>query len=418
MPHPGTDRTDRRAFLQASALATASAVSLTSSSHAATQAAQADAAAEARALPTRKLGKTGAEVTLLDQGTIRGSGYDRILRSAYASGIRMFDTARVYGTEGVLKRWFEQSPEIRKEIFLINKDMPRTPSQLIPMLDKRLEAVGTDYIDLFFIHGLGDDHTLDAAINMVTSQEFKETAEAIRKSGKARFIGFSSHHKDRAPIIQAAAEAGHVDAIMLQYRPWLDKDSPLNRALDKCWEKGVGLITMKQIAGNFFGDKPQGDILKDVVARVPMLKERNLSPFQGLLHAIWSDERITASCVSMRNLDQIRENVDAARRFEPIKEADLRQLRDAALAHGSTLCADCEGRCSAAAGTKAELGVLTRYLTYHQHLGDRSEARRLYAQLSAEARDWKDANLEAARAACPNQLNFAKLLPEADRFLS
>ena len=161
------------------------------------------------------------------------------------------------------------------------------------MLDERLEAVGTDYIDLFFIHGLGDDHTLDAAINMVTSQEFKETAEAIRKSGKARFIGFSSHHKDRAPIIQAAAEAGYVDAIMLQYRPWLDKDSPLNRALDTCWEKGVGLITMKQIAGNFFGDKPQGDVLKDVVARVPMLKERNLSPFQGLLHAIWTDERIT-----------------------------------------------------------------------------------------------------------------------------
>ena len=32
---------------------------------------------------------------------------------------------------------------------------------------------------------------------------------------------------------------------------------------------------MKQIAGNGFGDKPKGDILKDVVKKVPMLAERS-----------------------------------------------------------------------------------------------------------------------------------------------
>ena len=98
---------------------------------------------------------------------------------------------------------------------------------------------------------------LDEAINFVKSQEFKETADAIRKSGKAKFIGFSTHHQDRAQIIQAAAEAGIVDAIMLQYTPWLDKDSPLNKALDACRKKGIGLISMKQIAGHF-GDSPRG----------------------------------------------------------------------------------------------------------------------------------------------------------------
>ena len=125
------------------------------------------------------------------------------------------------------------------------------------MLDERLATLGTDYVDLFFIHGLGDDHSLDDAINFVKSQEFKETADAIRKSGKAKFIGFSTHHKDRAQIIQAAAEGGIVDAIMLQYTPWLDKDSPLNKALDACHKKGIGLISMKQIAGQFPGDGPR-----------------------------------------------------------------------------------------------------------------------------------------------------------------
>jgi hypothetical protein len=120
----------------------------------------------------------------------------------------------------------------------------------------------------------------------------------------------------------------------------------------------------------------------------------------------------------MRNTDQIRENADAARRFEPLKEADIRQLRDATLAHGPTLCADCDGRCSAAAGTKAELGNLTRFLTYHEHHGDRTEARRQFAALAPEARDWSGADLEAARAACPNRLDFAKLMPEVERHLA
>ena len=44
---------------------------------------------------------------------------------------------------------------------------PRTrqdPAQLLGMLDKRLAALGTDYVDLFFIHSFGDYHSLDDAI--------------------------------------------------------------------------------------------------------------------------------------------------------------------------------------------------------------------------------------------------------------
>ncbi|CAN5738863.1 aldo/keto reductase [soil metagenome] len=419
MAQDPTRETNRRHFLQAGAgvLATASALQHTPGLSAQEQE-EVRAQQAPTPLPRRTLGKTGVEVTLLDQGAIRGPSYDRLLRIAYASGIRTFDTAKAYGTEPNLKRWFEQAPEVRKDIFLITKDMPRTPSEMLKMVDERLEALGTDYLDLFFIHGLGDAHSLDDAINMVTSQEFKETAEAIRKSGKARFLGFSSHHKDRATIIQKAAEANYVDAIMLQYTPWLDKDSPLNKALDACHKAGIGLITMKQIAGHQFGDSPRGDILEDVKRRVPMLEERNLTPFQGLLHAIWTDERISCSCVSMRNTDQIRENVDAARRYEPVEAAAIGQLKEAALAHGPTLCADCDGRCSVAAGTKAALGDLTRFLTYHDHLGDRSEARRQYARLAAEARDWTGADLQAARDACPNHLDFARLLPRVDRHLA
>ena len=410
-----TDRPDRRAFLQAGALATASALSM-STSHGA----QVAPAATAKTLPKRMLGKTGLEITMLEMGTgaLREQGVlERLIRLSYASGVRTFDTAKMYGTEPGFKKWFERTPEVRKEIVLVTKDNPRAPKDMLGMLDKRLAALSTDYVDLFFIHGLGDEHSLDDAINFVKSQEFKETADAIRKSGKAKFLGFSSHHKDRAAIIQAAADGGIIDAIMLQYTPWLDKDEPLNKALDACYNKGIGLISMKQVAGQFPAHAKK-NILEEVVKRAPMLAEKKLSPYQGLLHAIWTDERISGSCVSIKTTDQLREDADAARRYAPLTTAEIGQLRDAALAFGPTLCADCDGRCSVAAGTNAELGNLTRFLTYHEHHGIRGEARRQYAALSPEARDWTGADLEAARAACPNKLDFAKLLPECDRHLA
>jgi uncharacterized protein len=415
-----TNRTDRRKFLQAGAIATAAAASMTpgidAQEPAKAEKAQEPAKAE-KVLPTRILGRTGVPVTILEQGAVRGQ--DRILRQAFANGVRLFDTAKLYGTEVLFKKWFEQAPEVRKQIFLVTKDMPRTPKNMLRLVDERLATLGTDYIDLFFIHALGDPHkNVDETINLVKSQEFKETADALRKSGKAKFIGFSTHHPKRAPVIQAAAEAGIVDAIMLQYSPWLDKDSALNKALDVAWKRGVGLITMKQVASAQFADKPKENILDVVKRKVPMLAERNLTVFQGLLHAIWTDERISASCVSMRNTDHLRENADAARRFEPLKTADIHQLRDAIIAAGPTICIDCDGRCMAAAGTQAELGNITRFLTYHEGLGDRAHARSEYAKLSDEARDWSGADLEAAREACPAELNFAQLLVEAEKHLA
>jgi hypothetical protein len=87
------------------------------------------------------------------------------------------------------------------------------------------------------------------------------------------------------------------------------------------------------------------------------------------------------------------------------------------IAGGQTLCVDCDGRCAHAAGTKAHLADLTRFYTYYEGLGSKGMAHEGYAELSDEARNWRDADLEAARQACPGKLNFAQILPEVDRLL-
>ena len=359
-------------------------------------------------LPKRKLGRTGVEVSILNLGTWQSVGLDRILRFAWANGVRYVDTAKSYGSEPAIGRWMQAMPEVRKELFLVTKDHPDTPKQMIKRLDERLAALKTDYVDLIFIHAVGD-HNIKTEIKWPESKEFKETAEAIRKSGKAKFVGFSTHHVRRPEILQAAARGGFVDAIMLQNNPWSAQEDDMNRALDACHKAGIGLISMKQVAGNVN--------LDEVAARLPDLKEKGLTPYQGLLHAIWTDERFSSCCVSMRNTDQVRDNTAAARTFKPLTTSQMERFRDAYLAAGPTLCTGCDARCSLAAGTSAELGNLTRFLTYHEHHGYRSEARRLYSEMSESARNWAGADLEAARQACPSKLDFANLLPKADQLL-
>jgi aryl-alcohol dehydrogenase-like predicted oxidoreductase len=404
-----THATDRRTFLQAGALAAATAMTAN-----AVPAAQ-DAPAKVEELPRRKLGKTGVEITIIDQGTWRASGLDRLIRLAYANGVRTFDTAAAYRTEPNFKKWFEEKPEVRDTIFLVSKTAARSVDQFVADLDQRINAAGTDHLDLYFWHAMGDQRE---DIDFPKSAEFGKAVEAIKKSGKAKFVGFSSHNARRAEYIQAAAEGGFIDAIMLQYSPFIDKDSPLNKALDAAHKAGIGLISMKQFAGQMGGGRRMPSPVQETIKRLaPVLKERKLTAHQGLLHAIWSDERIAASCVTMNNTDQLQQNVAAARQFAPLKVSELQQLRDASLAARPTFCADCDGRCAIAAGTTARLGDLTRFLTYHEHHGYRSEARRQYAELAEAERDWSGADLEAARAACPSRLDFASLLPEADRLL-
>ena len=396
---------NRRDFVRTGAIAGAAAMTLANGSQAAPP------PASKPTLPRRPLGKTGVDVTMLNLGTWQSPGTARLLRVAYDKGIRTFDTADCYGSEPAIAEWLTANPEVRKDIFLVTKDHPKQGHrQLIAQLDKRLEALKTDYVDLLFIHGISPGEYGEGSLEWPKSKEFKDTIEAIKKSGKARFVGFSCHDAKRAEYVQAAADGGFVDAIMVQWTAWLDKDAPLNKALDACHKAGIGIISMKQVAGQ--------QMPKEYLEHMPGLEAKGLSPYQGLLHAIWSDERVATSCVSMRNTDQIRDNVAALEKFEPMPRAEILRLRDTFLAAGPTLCADCDGRCSVAAGTAAPLGDLTRLLTYHDHHGYRGEARRQYAALPSEHRDWQGADLAAARAACPNKLDFAKLLPRIDEVLA
>ena len=137
-----------------------------------------------------------------------------------------------------------------------------------------------------------------------------------------------------------------------------------------------------------------------------------------MLQAIWSDERITSACVAMSNTDEVNQNTDAARRFEPMKPSEIHELHAALLDAGPIMCAACDGRCATRRGDRRTAGRSDPVPDLPRASWRPPPwARDAYAQLTEEERNWHGADLDAARAACPTKLDFAQLLPEVDRLL-
>ena len=125
MAHDAQVPLDRREFLQTGAVATAAALTATTLTPGSKVAAQGQASM--KTLPRRTLGRTGVDVTILNHGTWRAPGLDRLLRFSYASGVRYFDTAKSYGSEPALKRWFQANRRSARRSSWSPRTIPTRP---------------------------------------------------------------------------------------------------------------------------------------------------------------------------------------------------------------------------------------------------------------------------------------------------
>ena len=366
-------------------------------------------------LPRRVLGRTGEKVTILNLGTAQGSSRPRMLNAAYDAGIRYIDTADCYmggRAEKAVGAWMADTGR-RKELFVVTKDHPRTPEEWVTMADTRLAALKTDYIDLYFIHNLAmeyKDLVRGDVRDVPKMKEWAAAAEKMKKSGKVRFAGFSTHTDVplRIELLNSAAAGGWVDAIMVAYDPQLVRENvEFNKALDACHKAGIGLVCMKEMRA-----------VADAPKFLPEFKEMGLTAHQAVLHAVWSDERIASICSAIPNFPILKENSTAARNFKPMNAGQIGAVIGLYERYATRFCNGCDGRCRRAGKTNAALGEITRALSYYECDGARDSARRAYASLTPEQRDWHDADLAAASAVCVSKLDFASRLPRAEQKLA
>ncbi len=206
-----------------------------------------------------KLGRTGVETSAIGVGTwahggpkqIKGhqvgwAGHDdglarQALVEAFEAGIDHFDTADVYGdgqSERIIGSLWDRIP--RDQVFLASKVgwAPGAyghyyhPDLVVARLERSLELLGTDYLDLYYLHHCDfgpDDSHLPAVL---------EVLDRARQAGKFRFLGLSDWDSSKVLRIGPAVDPDVVQV----YRNVLDDQYLTSGLAAWIWERNLGAV--------------------------------------------------------------------------------------------------------------------------------------------------------------------------------
>lgn len=215
-----------------------------------------DAASASGALPRRKLGRTGVEVSIVGLGGfhvgIQGDPEEsvRIVRTAIDGGIDFLDNCWDYN-DGESERRMGRALRdgYRRRAFLMTKVDGRSRDKAAAQLDESLRRLGTDVIDLVQIHEVireSDPGRVFAPGGAI------EALVAARRAGKIRFVGFTGHKSPRwhlAMLREADRHGFAFDTVQMPLNV-LDAhhESFERQVLPELLRRGAGVIGMKPMA--------------------------------------------------------------------------------------------------------------------------------------------------------------------------
>jgi uncharacterized protein len=245
----------------------------------------------------RTLGKTGMKIPVISFGVMRADN-PNLCKAAYEKGIKFFDTANGYqngNNETMLGNVLREYP--RDSFYLATKveatgvDREGKPTEktteeaFLEKFNTRLSRLKMDYVDILYVHGVSNPELLEY-------KPILNTVKRLKKDGKTRFIGFSTH-RNEAALINAAAATGNWDVILTSYNFKQTYISELTSAVKKAAEAGIGIIAMKTLAGGGFLDKEK-------------TKKINSS---AAIKWVLSNPDITTTIPGMTDFDQLDLNV-------------------------------------------------------------------------------------------------------------
>jgi predicted aldo/keto reductase-like oxidoreductase len=376
---------------------------------------KADAAAEQAdagkpALSRRKLGKTGAEVSVLALGGMFDTINNQLLlRQARTWGVNFWDNAEGYGnglSEEGYGRFLARNSDARKDLFLTTKAHHDEPEAMTAALDKCLKRLGTDYVDWFLVQATNDFS------DVAEPKPFKKWASEMKKAGKIKLFGFATH-TNMEDCLLSAAKADWTDAVMFTYNFRLMNTVKMKEAVAACVDKGIGLVAMKTQGG--------GQVKTDSEAELQMAGrfiERGFTDKQAKIKAILENPHIASICSQMPSLTILSANVAAARDQTRLTGSDFELLEKFADETHQSYCAGCGRICHEAVAGAVPVSDIMRCLMYYHDYGERDLAREVYAGLPDRARaGLARVDYSLAEKVCPRKLAISKLMREASEIL-
>jgi len=260
----------------------------------------------------RSLGNTGLWVSAIGFGGIPIQRVEQEIASqlvhrALNLGINFFDTARGY-TDSEAKLGLVLR-ERQAEAIIATKSMARTRNEMESDIEKSLQALGTEYIDLYQVHNVKDVTTLNQVLGPGGAMEALLDAQ---KSGIIKHIGITSHIKS---LLKEALNYKVFETIQFPFNP-VETDG-VQELLTVAEKQGTGVIIMKPLAGG-------------------AIKNSSLALQYILGHPV------STVIPGMDSLPQVEENALIGSRSENLTAAERDLLQKEVEELGSSFCRRCE----------------------------------------------------------------------------
>lgn len=208
----------------------------------------------------RRLGRLGRENSVLifggaALGEVTEDEADVAIRRALDAGVDHFDTAADYGdSELHYGRWM---PEIREEIFLSTKSGDRDGDAARRSIERSLERLQVDSVDLLQLHAVGDLADLDRA---TASGGALEAAIQAKEECLVGAIGITGHGHEAPATHLEALNRYPFDTVLTPWNYILSTDEDYRRDFEalvrEIQRQDAGLMTIKTISKRNW---PEGD---------------------------------------------------------------------------------------------------------------------------------------------------------------
>ncbi|MFX1449947.1 MAG: aldo/keto reductase [Promethearchaeota archaeon] len=196
------------------------------------------------------LGRTGLKVSVIGLGcggpsrVGKGTGKTKeesiaIIQQALESGINFIDTSELYGTEKIIGKAIEGID--RESLVLSTKKQTMdkiTPDKVQKSLEKSLNKLGTDYVDIYHLHAVRlKDY--DYLVSKIIP-----TLQKLREQGKIRFIGITEQFitDTKHKMLQRALQDDIWDVMMVGFN--ILNQSARDLVFPKTIEKNIGVLIM------------------------------------------------------------------------------------------------------------------------------------------------------------------------------
>ena len=327
---------NRREFLKQSGAVTAAVLTTSSLSAAAAKTTLPALPVNPRtqaAMPTRNLGKTGYKVGIFSLGgqaaLERGNNFDvavPIIERALDLGVNYIDTSSIYGGPD---RWSEQyvgrvMKTRRNEAFLATKTKERTRDDSMRMIEKSLQLLNTDHVDLWQLHDIG---TATDVEQVFAKGGAMEALIAMKEQGVVRNLGITGHF--RPDSLVDCIHRYPFDCILMA----LNAADPHHYSFSEdllplAVEREMGVIGMKVPArGRLLAswnppprEQQEHSWEGVVIADRPGPLKMREAMYYTLSHPV------STVIIGCDNIAQLEENVQLARDFNPLNHKQLAGL--------------------------------------------------------------------------------------------